>query len=322
MKAIVFDGTVRLDQERPRPEPLPGEALLRVLVAGVCNTDVEITRGYLGFAGVPGHEFTAVVEAVNGPDPAGLTGQRVVGGINAGCGACAWCARGLSRHCSSRTVLGILGRDGAMAEYATLPASNLVPLPEAVTDEAGVFAEPLAAAFEITEQAHVGPDDRVLVLGDGKLGQLCAQALALTQARVDLAGRHPAKLALAASRGIQTLMPDQLPSGRLYDMVVEATGRPGGLMQALGLVRPRGIVVLKSTLAAGAPMNLAPLVIDEITLLGSRCGPFGPAVRALASGAVDVTTLVEAVYPADRAVEAFAHASQPGTLKILIDFRV
>ncbi len=296
------------------PVPPPGEALIRVLMAGICNTDLEIARGYMGFQGTPGHEFVGVVEACE--DPAWV-GRRVVGEINCGCGACDDCRRGDPRHCMARTVLGILGRDGTFAEYTRLPLRNLHAVPEALPDELAVFTEPLAAACEILEQVPVTSETRVLVLGDGKLGSLCGQVLHATGARVLVCGHHPRKLGLLRQAGLDTT--DTLPEGRGWDVVVEATGTEAGLLTALSRVRPRGTVVLKTTVAQPSTIHLAPIVIDEIRVVGSRCGPFAPALESL--GRIDPRPMVDATYPLPRAREAFEHAARAGALKVLIDCR-
>ncbi len=294
-------GTLRFEPDWPVPPPAEGEALVRVRLAGICNTDLEIVRGYMGYEGVPGHEFVGEVD-----------GQRVAGEINAACGACDTCRAGLERHCPNRTVLGILGRDGAFAEYLSLPRRNLHPLPDSLDDELAVFVEPTAAAFEIVEQVRLAPEDRVAVLGDGKLALLIAQVLR-DRCRLRVFGKHPEKLALL--REIE--MSVEPPSGQ-FEVVVEATGSERGFQQALELVRPRGTLVLKSTVAEGAQLNLAPLVINEVTVVGSRCGPFGPAIRALASGAVDPRPMISASYRLRDGLAAFEHAVQPGVLKVLL----
>jgi threonine dehydrogenase-like Zn-dependent dehydrogenase len=320
MRALRFDGERLAVREVPEPSPPPSEALVRVRLAGICNTDLELTRGYMGFRGTLGHEFVGEVVALGPASEAApvTVGQRVVGEINAACGACPACRAGLRRHCPARTVLGILGRDGAFAEYLTLPVANLHPVPDAVPDEHAVFVEPLAAAFEILEQVAVRPTDRVVVLGDGKLGQLVARVLAGVAGAVTVVGHHPAKLALLAAAGIATR---REPPAERADVVVDCTGRAAGFATALRLVRPRGTLVLKSTVAArpGDPsLDLAPLVIDEVTVVGSRCGPFPPALAALASGRIAVAPLVSAAYPLAEGVAAFAHAAQPATLKVLL----
>lgn len=321
MKAVIFDGgKVVLKLDHPMPSPEGDEALVRVTLAGICNTDLEITKGYMDFKGVLGHEFVGVVQRGVGRGAA-LAGRRVVGEINIGCGVCGPCLGGFMTHCAGRDVLGILAKDGAMAEYLTLPADNLIEVPDGVSDEEAVFTEPLAAAFEILEQVHIMPTDRVLVMGDGKLGLLCAMALATTSAEVAILGHHESKLSIARARGIRTFTDAGDAGGRIYDIVVEATGSAKGISAALALVKPRGTVVLKSTVAQGAALNLAPVVIDEITVVGSRCGPFEPALRALAAQAVDVRPLIGGVYKIDEAAEAFKAARTRGTIKVILDLR-
>lgn len=304
----------------PKPQPAPGEALIRVSLAGICNTDIEIMKGYLGFQGIIGHEFTGIVEeaAANTPE---MSGKRVVGEINCGCGICDLCRIGLEKHCPRRTTLGILGRQGAFAEYTTLPAANLHEIPGNLSDEQAVFTEPLAAAFEMLEQVTITRGARVLVLGDGKLGILCALALKLTGAQILLAGKHHDKLAIAARQGICTLLVKDLPQNSTFDIVVEATGNAQGLDIAMQFTRPRGTIILKSTVADNMPINLAPIVINEVTVVGSRCGPFKPALQALADGSIDVRPLITEVFPAHNAGEALSAAGKKENLKILLDFR-
>jgi len=320
MKAVLFGDKLDFVEDHPLPEPRENEALIRVSLAGICNTDLEIMKGYSGFRGVIGHEFVGVVEETNGSDR-GLTGRRVVGEINCGCGRCSYCLRGLKNHCPHRRVLGILGKDGAMAEYITLPVENLLEVPEGIADEEAVFTEPLAAAFGITSRVHVRPTDRVLVMGDGKLGLLCCLVLKLLQSDMTLVGRHEDKLRVARRLNIKAVLLDDIEMVRDYDTVIEATGSAGGLETALRLVRPQGTVVLKSTVAGGRELNLSSLVVDEITVAGSRCGPFGPALRALAGRDIDVRPLITGVFPFERAEEAFKRAEEPGSLKVMIDFR-
>lgn len=314
MRALVFDGKdLKFTEDQPRPEPKSGEALVRVTRAGVCATDLEIMKGYMGFSGVPGHEFTGVVEECGDGD---LVGRRVVGEINVSCGICATCMKGLGRHCPLRTVLGILGRDGVFADYVALPVINLHLVPDSVTDDEAVFAEPLAAAFEIIEQVRPRPQNRACVLGDGRLGLLCAQVLALS-CEVTAVGRHPEKLSVLEKRGIKTATSgDGLEDS--FDIVVEATGSAGGFSSALDLVTPRGTVVLKTTVAERAGLDLNRVVIDEITVVGSRCGPFEPALRALRDGTVDVKPLITDTFPLEKGVEAVARAAEPGMVKVLL----
>lgn len=328
MRALVYrDGTLTLDRDYPTPIPAPGEALIKVSQAGICNTDIEITRGYLHFTGVPGHEFVGVVQSISHSQTTAtahaLIGKRVVGEINAACQkqTCPSCQRGLPTHCPQRTTLGIVKRDGACAEYLTLPVENLHPVPEEVSDEQAVFVEPLAANFQILQQVHLTPAARVIVLGDGKMGQLAVRVLALIGCEITLIGKHPAKLQLAAQAGVQTcLLADAEQPGQREraDLVVECTGTAQGLELALRLVRPAGTVILKSTVAASSQLSLAPLVIDEIRVQGSRCGPFAPALRALARRQIDVCALISRHYSLDDALLAFACATQPGVLKVLL----
>jgi threonine dehydrogenase-like Zn-dependent dehydrogenase len=314
VRALVFESGRAVVSERPDPVPAPGEAVVLVRLAGICGTDLEIARGYMGFAGVPGHEFVGRVES--SPDPAWL-GRRVVGEINAACGRCDACARGLGRHCPHRTVLGILGRDGAFAERLTLPLANLREVPAGIPDEAAVFCEPLAAAWEILEQVSVPAGSRTAVLGAGRLGQLCARVLAKAGSPPLVIGRSEPKLALARSAGLETARADA-PIERGFDLVVEATGAPEGLERAIALVRPRGTIVLKSTYHGAAPIALAPLVIDEITVVGSRCGRFEPALAHLAEDPALVAPLRTACFALDDAAAAFALASERASMKVLL----
>ncbi len=321
MKAIVFDNTLSYTKDRALPElNKAGEALIRVKVAGICNTDLEIIKGYMGFKGILGHEFVGIVEKADERNRS-LIGKRVVGEINCVCGICDYCTGGLPRHCPQRTTLGISGRDGAFAEYLTLPVENLHEVPDNVPDEEAVCTEPLAAAFEILEQVTIRPADRVVVLGDGKLGLLSAFVLALTGAEITLAGNHEHKLAIAREAGISTLLAKDLPADKKYDVVVEATGTPAGLQNALECVRPRGTIVLKSTVAASREVDLNRIIVDEITLIGSRCGPFEPALRALSEKTINVRPLISRIFAASEALEAFRVAAQKDSLKVLIDLR-
>ncbi len=317
MRALWLEGrSLRLRDDVPLPDPPAGEALVRVRLAGVCNTDLELVRGYYPYTGVPGHEFVGVVERADGAPS--WTGRRVVGEINAACGACATCLAGRLTHCERRSVLGIVARDGAFATHLALPLANLHAVPEGVADEVAVFTEPTAAALELQEQVAVSPDDRVVVVGTGKLGNLVAQTLAATGCRLLAVGRSERSLALLSARGIPTATAEGIEPRRA-DLAVECTGSPEGLELARRAVRPRGTIVLKSTYHGKAAIDMAPFVVDEITLVGSRCGPFAPAIRALARGEVDPRPLVDARYPLADAVAAFEHAARPGALKILVD---
>ncbi len=330
MRALVRRETgLVVDRNYPTPAPVDGEALVHVLLAGICNTDLEITRGYLDFQGVPGHEFVGVVEEIYGNVPQEqygyLIGQRIVGEINAACHRpdCYYCQQNMPTHCPNRTTLGIVNRDGAFADYLMLPVENLHLVPENVSDEEAVFVEPLAANFEILEQVHIKPTDSVVVLGDGKMGQLAAQVLALSGCEVMMVGKHEEKLALAEKRGVHTYVLDDaerfaLENRRRVDLVVECTGSAQGLGLALRLVRPRGTVILKSTVADKSSLHLAPIVIDEIRVQGSRCGPFPPAIRALSQRKVDVLPLISARHSLDEGLDAFEHAGKKGVLKVLI----
>ncbi len=314
MRALFFDGSVARVVDHPEPVADEHTAVVRVSLAGVCRTDLELVKGYMGFRGVLGHEFVGTVIA--GPDE--WKGTRVVGEINFACGKCELCARDLGRHCRARRVMGILNADGAFAERVAVPVANLHSVPDNVPDDVAVFTEPLAAAFEILEQVRVQPGMPCLVLGDGKLGLLVAQVLHGAGAQVLAVGRHESKLDILRRRGIDTVSVDQWNAAPT-DLVVEATGTANGLAAAIAAVRPRGTLVLKSTVAIGAELNLAPLVINEITLVGSRCGPFPPALHALAHGTVDVRSLISDRVPLARAQEGLRLAAQPGVLKVLIE---
>ena len=314
MRALHFDGGAVRVVDLPEPTPLPEDALVRVHLAGVCRTDLEIARGYLGFRGILGHEF--VGEVAEGP--AEWLGRRVVGEISFACRRCETCLRGLARHCPARTVMGIEGADGAFAELVRVPVANLHAVPDALADEAAVFCEPLAAAFEILEQVEVVPGARAIVLGDGRLGLLVAQVLAGAGARVLAVGRHPAKLSLLRARGIETARLEEWSRERA-PLVVDATGSARGFELAVAATLPRGTLVLKSTVAERPALDLAPVVIHEISVVGSRCGPFPPALRALERGSIDVRPLVSDRLPLARGAEAFERAARPGTLKILLE---
>lgn len=316
MRAVVFrDGRPQL-VERPEPVPAPGEAVVRVRLAGICGTDLELARGYMDFQGVPGHEFAGVVEEA--PEP-GWAGRRVVGEINVACGECLSCEAGRTRHCQRRSVLGILRRDGAFAERLVLPVANLHEVPEGVSDDAAVFVEPLAAAYEILEQVPGVGRLRSAVLGDGRLGQLCAQVLRRAGSEPVVFGRHPEKLQRLDRLGFSTFLVSDLPAERDFDLVVEATGSPDGMAAALDLVRPRGTVVVKSTMRNRPPVDLSKLVVDEVTIIGSRCGPFPAALRHLAEEPGALEGMVSARYPLEEVALAFARSQEPGVLKVLLE---
>ncbi|MCI0387922.1 MAG: alcohol dehydrogenase catalytic domain-containing protein [Acidobacteria bacterium] len=316
MKALRFENSeLRLsDVDIPHRG---GEVLVRITIAGICNTDLEIVRGYANFCGTLGHEFVGIVE--DSPDESQI-GRRVVGEINAGCGRCDLCLQSDPRHCLKRTVLGIHGRDGAFAEYLCLPPQNLLVVPQVVSDRQAVFAEPLAAACEILDQVTITPSHRVAVIGDGKLGQLIARVLATTGCDLILIGKHSAKLKLAAEAGIDTIELKSLdidPDSR-FDVVVEASGAPSGLDLALALVRPRGTMVLKSTFQGPVQINTSRIVVDELTLIGSRCGRFQEALKLLETGSIDIEPLIACEFRLADGVVAMAEAQRPGTLKVLL----
>ncbi len=314
MQALWLDKQhLTLRDDIPRPKPPRGEALVRVLRAGICNTDLELVRGYYPYKGILGHEFVGLVEA--GPEE--LVGSRVVGEINAVCHQCRACREGRPTHCAHRTVLGIVNRDGAFADYLTLPIENLHPVPDQVSTDAAIFTEPLAAALEIQEQIAVTTDDHVLVVGDGKLGQLIAQTLALTGCELLVVGRHPDKLDRLEQRGIRTGLTDRVEPGR-HDIAVECTGNPDGFTLAQQALRPRGTLVMKSTYAGQLTFDASAVVVNEITLVGSRCGPFPPALRLLAEHRVDVLPLIEARYPLSEGLAAMEHAARKGTMKVVL----
>lgn len=295
--------------------PADGEVLVRVTLSGICGTDLELARGYYPYAGVLGHEY--VGEVVESSEPSWV-GERVVGEINAACGSCAMCRGGHPTHCEARTVLGIVARDGAHAEYVRVPQANLHRVPNGVSDEAAVFAEPLAAALEILEQVHIRPDDQVLLVGAGRLGQLVGRVLALTGAHVRVLARHERQVELLALAGVTCIAEDEVGQ-RCWDVVVEATGSPSGLDVARTALRPRGTLVLKSTYRGEVTLDLAPFVVDEITIVGSRCGPFAPALELLACGKIDPVPLIETRCPLASGVEAMQAAARSGAMKVLLE---
>ena len=330
MRALRFDGSLRLVRNVPEPMQT-GETLVQVLYAGICNTDLEIVKGYGGFRGTLGHEFVGRV--VESPE-AKMVGKRVCGEINAGCGACDLCRSGDSRHCPSRTVLGIRGRDGAFADFLTLPAGNLVEVPGSISDQQAVFIEPLAAAASILEQACLTSTTRVVLVGDGKLAQLIAQVVRLSGCALTVIGKHSEKLDRLAGIGVHRILLPAIGDGVIdpqrwladhelshaFDVVIEASGSAKGLELALGLARPRGTIVLKSTYYGTAASDLSAVVVNELRIVGSRCGRFGPAINLLSKGAVDVRRLISAEYSIENGLAAFAEAALPSTMKVLLRF--
>jgi threonine dehydrogenase-like Zn-dependent dehydrogenase len=313
MRAIVLDDQVSVVNGRATPTAAPGEVLVRVTRAGVCETDLQLIKGYMGFRGVLGHEFVGVAES--GP----FAGRRVVGEINCACWNCATCRVGLPTHCPNRTVLGILNHDGAFADLIAVPQRNLHTVPDALSDDVAVFTEPVAAACQIPVQIRISKTDRIVVLGDGRLGNLCAQVLARLSDRVLVVGKHPEKLSILASMGIATALLTDPPDERSIDIVVDCTGSESGLPTALELVRPRGTIVLKTTVAGQQTLAWAPFVIDEVTLLGSRCGPFDQALVALEQGRVRVQPLISDRFDLSRGLDALGRAQTKGILKVLLD---
>ena len=323
MKAVVFndkEGLV-LKTDYTKPIPQKGEALIKISMAGICNTDAEIIKGYMEYSGVLGHEFVGVVEEVNDADKS-LIGKRVVAEISYGCEKpdCPWCAVKNYRHCPDRHTIGIWRKDGCFAEYITLPTNILFEVPENVPDEQAVFVEPLAAACEITEQLHIEPTHKVVVLGDGKLGLTTALTLNAQNLDVTLVGKHQNKLDIAKAQGVKTMLLDELKVSNNFDVVVEATGSVSGFETSLNLVKPRGVLVLKSTIATGKELNLAPIVINEITVLGSRCGQFGPALRLLKNNRIDFKPFISKIYSIDEAIKGFEANREKDSIKIILKF--
>jgi alcohol dehydrogenase len=303
-------------RKMPRPRRPAGFALIRLLRGGICNTDLELQRGYYGYRGVPGHEFVGeVVEA----DDRVWAGQRVVGEINLNCGRCEWCARGLGRHCPRRTVLGIVRQPGAFREFLTLPETNLHRVPNALATDEAVFVEPVAAACEILDQVKIPRGEHVAVLGDGKLGLLVAQVLNAHGATVQLFGRHREKLRIAERAGIATELAGKRLPVAAFQIVVDATGSAAGLEQAVRMVRPRGTMVMKSTVHGAVSIDMAPVIVNEVTLVGSRCGRFEPALKLLASGKVRVSDMIAARERLADAPRAFETAARSGVLKVLLE---
>lgn len=322
MRALVFDGRqAKLSPSHRDPRPAPGEALIRPLRMGVCATDLELCGGYMGFKGVLGHEFVGVVEEAAGRDGKGWVGKRVVGTINCVCGRCDMCRAGLREHCRNRTVLGIAGRDGCFAERFTLPVRNLLAVPDGVDDDHAVFAEPLAAAHQVARQLTIEGRPFITVLGDGRLGLLCAQVMSRLNATVRVVGKHPEKLALCEKWGVKHRLLGDVGLRADQDIVVDCTGSADGLRTAMAMVRPRGKIVLKTTVAPAnrEPVDLSPLVVNEVQLIGSRCGPFTEALASLAAQRVDVVSLISRRMKLAEGVEALRAAARPGVLKVLLE---
>ncbi len=316
LRAVVFDGKLRFDPSYPDPIPADGECLVRVKLAGICATDLQILQGYMDFRGVIGHEM--VGEVVQGPET--WLGKRVACEINCVCRKCDMCARGLSNHCPNRSVIGICNRDGCFADLVSVPVNNLHEIPKVVSDEEAVFIEPLAAAFQVVNQCRVDGNTKVTVLGSGRLGLLVAQVLKERGCPLVVVGRNPSTLLLAEKKGIQSVHIDELVPKQDRDVVVDCTGSPEGFELALQLVRPRGTIVLKSTYAQTGDINMAPIVVNEIQVIGSRCGPFPEAISALARQAVEVRSMISGIFPIERAVEALSSSPKSNQLKVLIKF--
>ena len=314
MKATFFDGK-QMIFDNNYPDPKFNETLVQVNLAGICGTDLEILNGYMKYSGILGHEFVGTVVKSNNPN---LIGKRVVGEINAGCTKCDFCIRGMERHCPSRTVLGILKRDGSFAEFLSLPEKNLHVIPDSISDEQAVFVEPLAAAFEINEQISLKPEWNVAVVGDGRLAQLIIQVIKLTCSNITCFGKHQNKLEGLIQSGIKIKIGIESTDEQLFDLVVEATGSNSGFTDTMKLVKPRGAVVLKSTIASRENLDLTSTIINEITLIGSRCGLFKPAIDALATGVISVDSMVDCTFPLDKFQDAIVHAKKPDTLKVFL----
>ena len=313
MRAVWLENNTIELREVPQPRK-PNEALIKIRKAGICSTDLELVKGYYPYTGILGHEFIGeIVEA----DDTSRIGQRVVGEINVVCNECEQCLNGRPTHCESRTVLGIVNRDGTFAEYTTLPVANLHQVPDSVPDEMAVFTEPLAAALEIQQQIQIKPTDRVLLIGAGRLGQLIAQTLALTGCDLRVVARHPHQRYLLKQRGIRIISEEEIKPWR-WDIVVEATGSPSGFSLARQAIRPRGTLVLKSTYRGEINVNFSSIVVDEINIVGSRCGPFEPALRLMESKQVDASVLIMDEFELGSALKAFERAAEPGVLKVLV----
>ena len=322
MKALVFDNELKLDNNYPMPKVKDDEVLIKTSMVGICNTDYEITKGYMGYKGVLGHEFVGVIENVGSNVDKNLIGKRVVGEINCACNNCSYCHQNLQRHCPNRQTLGIWQKNGCFSEYFTLPKENVIVISENIDDITATFTEPLAAAYEILEQIHIQPTDKVAILGDGKLG--LSISLVFSAMNIDFVhiGKHEEKLAISKNLGAKTMLLDEISDKdkKSFDIVIEATGSTGGFETSASLVKPRGTLVLKSTIVAREGLNLASIVVDEIKIQGSRCGQFKPIVKLLENKKIDVSPLVSGIYDVDDFKQAFEKNSQKGTLKVLVKF--
>ena len=322
MKALVFDDELKLDNNYPMPKVKDNEVLIKTTMVGICNTDYEITKGYMGYKGVLGHEFVGVVENVGSSVSRNLIGKRVVGEINCACNNCPTCHQNLQRHCPNRSTLGIWQKDGCFSEYFTLPVENVIEISSNIDDITATFTEPLAAAYEIIEQVHFQPTSKVAILGDGKLGLAISLVFSAMNIEYTHIGKHQEKLEISKKLGAKTMLLEEISENdkKSFDIVVEATGSTGGFETSASLVKPRGTLVLKSTIVAREGLNLASIVVDEITIQGSRCGQFKPIVRLLENKKIDVTPLVSGIYNVDDFKSAFEKNSQKGTLKVLVKF--
>ncbi len=322
MKALVYNKELKLDNNYPIPDVKENEVLIKTLMVGICNTDYEITKGYMGYQGVLGHEFVGIVEKTGSNVDKNLINKRVVGEINLACNNCEWCHKGLGRHCPNRSTLGIFKKDGCFSEYFTLPKENVIEISDNIDNETATFTEPLAAAYEILEQLHIRPDSKVALVGDGKLG-LCI-SLVFSALNIDFIhiGKHEEKLNISKSNGVKTMLLSELKDchKKSFDFVIEATGSTGGFELSSSLVKPRGTLVLKSTITAKEGLNLASIVVDEITVVGSRCGQFRPILRLLEQGKINVKPLISGIYSVDDFEKAFEENSKKDTLKILVKF--
>lgn len=315
MQALVLDGDIIFEQNQPIPTRNPGEVLIKTTLAGICATDLALLKDYADFRGIPGHEFVGIVAEA---DEKALIGQRVVGEINCPCRSCPTCLQGDGNHCPQRTTLGIRNKNGVFADFFTLPRQNLHPVPDSISDQQAVFTEPLAAALEICQQIHIKPNDTVAIIGDGRLGILIAQVLALTGCDLTLIGHHPTKWRILQKKSIKTITKERLTKTYRANVVIECSGNPQAIQQARQLLAPRGHLVLKSTYNSLANLDLSSLVVDEITLTGSRCGPFRPALRLLQQGLIDVEQLIETQLPLHKGLEALQLAQTKGVMKVLL----